>query len=244
MLSVKKRSQLIFTLHIDFPLVPWYNRRELSLVTPVLFVHVLLDFLADKMASHKPPHIDTYNGWTIATADCRQLGTDYDLTGVRLWLNSEGYYVMIGVSSEVRYSLAVYGRKASNVTKDWDQGWAAHTTGAADAAGYNTDDDNIYYIYGNGESCVRALEDMCERTEKGLAEEGHPGYDFHGGVMFGQIMRALELHDPTWRDSEDSVRQRDEAARAKDVVHRSPGFRVLRDGTTLHDNGWGFYVEN
>ncbi|KAJ6061514.1 uncharacterized protein N7446_005634 [Penicillium canescens] len=75
------------------------------------------------MAHHKPPQIDTYNGWRIATVDCRPKGTNCDLNGVRLWFNREGYYVIIGVPAEVCYALAVYGREATHVNKSWGNGW-------------------------------------------------------------------------------------------------------------------------
>ncbi|KAJ6050122.1 hypothetical protein N7460_001537 [Penicillium canescens] len=168
------------------------------------------------MAHHKPPQIDTYNGWRIATVDCRPKGTNCDLNGVRLWFNREGYYVIIGVPAEVCYALAVYGREATHVNKSWGNGWGVpHTAGAADAAGYRKDDSNIYYIFGStlilgysGENVVHTLRDMCERTEKGLKKEGHSGYDGFAKVMEDRIMEALYLHDPTWRDTVHKMWQR------------------------------------
>jgi hypothetical protein len=191
------------------------------------------------MSELRPPQIDTYNGWTIATVDCCLAETKTkDLIGVRLWFNDEGYYVMIGATAEVRYALAVYGRKATDVTKSWNQGWAAHTTSGADAAGYRTEDDNIYYIYGNRKRCIRAIEDMCDRTCAGLAKEGHTDERIAVVIMRTRIKEALKLHDPTWEDSIDSVQKENDAAAAKKVVQRVNRHLILADGTQVDDQGF------
>lgn len=170
------------------------------------------------MSELRPPQIGTYNGYTIATADCC-LPETKDLFGVHLKFNNDdGFYIIIGVSDKVRYYLRSHGGQAMDVGYRDNQDWAAHTTSAADAAGYLTSDDNIYYIEGNGERCIRAIGDMCEQTFNGLAYDGYGKEKFATWIMRAQIRKALKLHDPTWQDSNDSADWEDAAAAAKKVV--------------------------
>lgn len=178
------------------------------------------------------------------TVDCPNDPSDTVQSGSRLWIDNYNYFVIIGLNPDICYALAAYGRKAKNVTKYWDEPWASQHSHAAYDAGYNANDDhNMYYIYGDMETCVGAIEDMCERTEQGLKAEGHHGYQNYNIGMFFQIMDALELYDDGWKDARRRHSQNSRAARAKDVVLRGNGFQVLRDGTRRYDNGWGIYVD-
>ncbi|KAJ5370910.1 uncharacterized protein N7496_007002 [Penicillium cataractarum] len=198
---------------------------------------------------HSDPRTGDYEGWRIATVDCLELDDrDYDVRGVRIWMNSEQYYIILGVPLFVGDAVAEMSFP-SNVSKEWDQDWASYTTAARDDAGYTAEDTNIYYVKGNGEECLRGLREFTRRVQEGVLAKGYDSHRYYGVVMYSQIMAALVLHDPTWQHSRNNLTRQNEEEReqwekdhAKDIVHKGPSFRVLRDGTTVHAKIWGFYT--
>ncbi|GFF49851.1 hypothetical protein IFM51744_07190 [Aspergillus udagawae] len=144
---------------------------------PTLLTYISLPFISISSAvSHlpitcgaEPPakcRITTKNRSSAPTTpeDCHGRRQDSPhqgpLQGVRLWFNSEEYYVIVDVPRLVGDAIAQEGCRASNVSKAWNQAWAPHTTDADDDTGDCLPDGNIYYIYGSGEHCIRAIRDM------------------------------------------------------------------------------------
>lgn len=148
--------------------------------------------------------------------------------------------MLVGCPPLVSAKMAADGRWAKNISKKWDQWWQDTKTprNAKNIWGFTEDDKNIYHVKGWGKEVLEGLDDLQRRLEIVMSGE----YAYYGGDLVMRIKEGLRALDPSWEQTEKEYTEEYDREHAKDVVQSGPGYRLLRDGTTTHDNGWGVYT--